>query len=85
MQNYFLITFRSITYAQRGQQALRSVGIDCQLRRTPRELSGRGCGYGLLLRSRDALAAAELLRERTISFNKIYAKLPDGTIEERTL
>ena len=82
---YYLITFRSVTFAQRGEQALRSVGIDSILGRTPKELSGKGCGYGLRLRSRYALAAVELLREREIPFVKIYALLPSGKMEERPL
>ncbi len=82
---YYLITFRSITFAQQGEQALRTVGIDCGLRRTPKELSGKGCGYGLRLRGRYALAAVELLRERQIPFEKIYALTPSGRPEERQL
>lgn len=79
----WLITFRSITYAQRGQQVLQGAGIDCRLRRTPKELSGRGCGYGLAIRGRDALAAAELLREKEVPFNKTFAQSADGRMEER--
>ena len=82
---YYLITFRSITFAQQGEQALRTVGIDCSLRRTPKELSGKGCGYGLRLQGRYALAAVELLRERQIPFEKIYALTPAGRPEERQL
>lgn len=81
----WLITFRSVTYAQRGQQALHGVGIDCQLRRTPRELSTKGCGYALGIRGRDALAATEILREKGINFNKVFAQGLSGKMEERTL
>ena len=35
MKEYF-VTFRSITFAQRGQAVLRSAGIPVQLQRTPR-------------------------------------------------
>ncbi len=80
----FLITFRSVTFAQRGEGALQKMGIDCHLRRTPRELAGRGCGYCLHIRSRDALAAVELLRGLQIPFGKVYA-ITGGTMEEREL
>ncbi len=80
----FLITFRSVTFAQRGERALQKLGIDCALRRTPRELAGRGCGYCLHIRSRDALAAVELLRDQGIDFGKVYAQT-DGKTEEREL
>ncbi len=84
MQFDFLITFRSVTFAQQGERALQKMGIDCYLRRTPRELAGRGCGYCLTIRSRDALAAVELLRERQILFGKVYA-MAAGRMEEREL
>ncbi len=80
----FLITFRSITYAQQGERALQKLGIDCQLRRTPRELTSRGCGYCLTIPGRDALAAVELLRSRQIPFGKVYAQNA-GKMEEREL
>ena len=81
----WLITFRSVTYAQRAQQAFRSTGIDCQLRRTPRELSNRGCGYCLAIRGADSLAAVETLRDREIAFGRVYAQGAGGKMEERTV
>ena len=81
----WLITFRSITYAQRGERALRGIGIECLLTRTPRELSNRGCGYCLKIRGRDALAAVELLRDKEIVFGKVYAAAETGKMEERVL
>ena len=56
MKNYY-ITFRSITYAQRGAQILRRAGIDCILRRTPKQMTKRGCGYSLQLRGNAFLPA----------------------------
>jgi hypothetical protein len=74
-----------VTYAQRGEQVLKKVGIDCVIRRTPGELSNRGCGYCLYLRGQDALAAAELLRDQRVPFVKIYTRRTDGKMEEREL
>ena len=84
MRSDYMITFRSVTFAQRGERALKSIGIDCTLARTPRELSSRGCGYCLRLRGADALAAAELLRDRDIAFEKVFA-YGNGRMEERQL
>lgn len=84
MKQDFLITFRSITYAQRGEAALKKVGIFCRLRRTPGELSNRGCGYCLTLSGSEALAAVEILRQQGIAFAKIYAQGAGG-MEERVL
>lgn len=43
MKEYF-VTFRSITFAQRGQNVLRSAGVPVQLQRTPRWMEEKGCG-----------------------------------------
>ena len=81
----WLITFRSVTYAQRGERLLNQRGMTCALRRTPRELSQRGCGYCLAIRGRDAIAAVELLREQEVPFGKVYARTAGGNMEERML
>lgn len=81
----WLITFRSVTFAQRGEKALHRIGIDCSLQRTPKELSNKGCGYCLRLQGKNALAAVEILRDQQISFGKIYAVIAGGRMEERLL
>lgn len=83
MKQNWLITFRSVTFAQKAERALTKAGIFCAMRRTPKELSKRGCGYCLRLRGADALAAVHLLREQEVSYGKIYAIMEDGRIEER--
>lgn len=85
MKRNWLVTFRSVTYAQRGQRLLEGIGLDCSLRRTPRELSQRGCGYCLAVRGQDAMAAVALLREKEVPFGKVYAQTVSGTMEEREL
>jgi len=85
MKNDWLITFRSVTFAQRGERLMKQEGIFCTLQRTPRELSERGCGYCLRLRGRDAMAAVSLLQRGSLSFGKVYRLSDDGKPEERTL
>lgn len=85
MKNNWLITFRSVTFAQKAERALSKAGIACTMQRTPRELSQRGCGYCLRLRGADALGAVQLLQEKQITYRKIYAITEDGHIEEREL
>lgn len=80
--NQILITFRSVTFAQRGERLLQKQGIPVTLRRTPRVLAGRGCGYCLYLRSREGLAAVELLRGQGIPFGKVYTLEENGKPEE---
>ena len=85
MKNNWLITFRSVTFAQKGERALKQAGIDCAMQRTPKELSKQGCGYCLRLRAKDALTAVDLLRQKQIAYGKIYALAEDGQPEEREL
>ena len=80
--NEAFITFRSVTYAQRGEAILKRAGLECTLRRTPKALADRGCGYSLRIRPRDALAAVMLLRENSVSFGKVFAVKADGKAEE---
>ena len=82
---YYFITFRSVTFAQRGERALQTAGIRCALMRTPRWMEEQGCGYALRLRTLDVFPAAELLRQKQIPLRKIYAQRADGQMEEVTL
>ena len=82
---FYYITFRSVTFAQRGEALMKRAGITCTLRRTPRDLADRGCGYSLRIRDTDAPVAVELLREHSVSFGKLYAIDADGRAEERQL
>ena len=79
---YCFITFRSVTFAQSGQRSLRRAGIDTTLRRTPKGLEQRGCGYCLQLRKTAALQAVDQLRRERIEFGKLYILNEDGSGEE---
>ncbi len=81
----WLITFRSVTYAQKAERALRKAEISCQLRRTPRTLSERGCSYCLSVPSAQAMLAVQLLQEQEIAYEKTYALVGRGKVEERVL
>lgn len=77
-----LITFRSVTPAQRGEGLLRREGITCELQRTPRVLAEQGCGYSLRLRCDRLPRAAELMRRQGIAFRKAYRITENGRPEE---
>ena len=81
MSVYF-ITFRSVTFAQRGEQVLRQKGIRCSLQRTPRWMEEQGCGYCLRVRMEDIGSSVQLLRQGQILFRKIYVQTEDGNVEE---
>jgi len=80
--NACVITFRSVTPAQRGERVLQKAGMVCSLQRTPRWMEEKGCGYSLQLRCRDVLAAVELLRENGVPFRKVYYRRENGKLEE---
>lgn len=77
-----MITFRSVTPAQRGETLLRKEGISCSLQRTPRALAEQGCGYSLRLRCDRLPKAAELMRQKGIAFRKAYRLTETGKPEE---
>ena len=92
---FYYITFRSVTFAQRGEKALTSSGIRCTLLRTPRWMEEQGCGYALKLWGTDIAAAVKLLRDNAeqwhIDPNKIavcgfsaggHLALASGTVAE---
>ena len=81
MQIYF-VTFRSVTYAQRGERILKDAGLRCTLQRSPRAMEERGCGYSLTLRQQDVQRALGLLRQAQVPMRKVYVRRPDGTLEE---
>ena len=90
--NQNLITFRSVTYAQRGERSLTRRGIGCTVMRTPKWMEDQGCGYGLRLRGKDlhrALdilhRALDILRQEDISWRKVYGFTREGRAEELAL
>ncbi len=80
-----MITFRSVTPAQRGESALRSLGISCSLQRTPRRMEEQGCGYCLKLGCSHIPQALEQLQSRQIPYRKVYISHPGREPEEMHL
>ena len=82
---YSLITFRSVTPAQRGERVLQRQGYSCSLQRTPRWMQEQGCGYSIRVRYQDAGSCAALLQENQIPYRKVYLLRDNGMAEELTL
>ena len=80
-----MITFRSVTPAQRSERLLRRSGVECTLQRTPRWMEQQGCGYSLALHREDALMALGVLQHHGISYRKIYGRTESGAYEELAL
>ena len=78
----YLITFRSVTYAQRAEQVFTREAIRCALRRTPRWMEQRGCGYAVEAKLADILMGTELLKGEGIPYRKTYRLAESGAVEE---
>lgn len=77
-----LITFRSVTPAQRGDILLRRQGFRCSLRRTPRWMEEQGCGYSVQVRYEDVANCVALLRNNKVPYRKVYLLRQDAKAEE---
>ena len=84
MKQYY-ITFRSVTYAQRGERVLNRENLRSTLIRTPRWMEEQGCGYALKLWTKDVIPAVELLRENQVPLRRVYVQRGDGKLEEITV
>ena len=82
---YCLITFRSITPAQRAENVLHRRGVGCYIQRTPRWMEELGCGYSLRLRRNSTGQALEILKQNGVSYRKVYLQREDGMFEELAL
>ena len=78
---FYYITFRSVTFAQQGEQALQKKGIRCTLLRTPKWMEQQGCGYSLRLWIGDIRHPLEILQEKQVSYRKVYIQRKDGQLE----
>ena len=83
--SYYYITFRSVTFAQRGERVLQAGRIRCTLQRTPRWMEEQGCGYCLRLWTKELTPAVELLVREGVPFRKLYEQKAQGQLEEVTL
>lgn len=81
----YLITFRSITYAQRGEQIFSREGLRCHLRRTPRWMEQQGCGYAVEVKLPELEMGRALLRREGVPFRKAYRMNGEGSVGEEIL
>lgn len=81
----YVITFRSVTHAQRAEQVLREKGFRVLLRRTPRWMESQGCGYCLQMTLGDVLPVVSMLRSRGVPLRKVYVQSRDSGFQEVVL
>ena len=82
---FYYITFRSVTWAQKGEALLEGAGFRCSVQRTPRWMEAQGCGYALRLWVTEPEPAVRLLQEAGIPMRRLYRQRGDGQLEEMAL
>ncbi len=83
--NLCYITFRSVTFAQRGERILGAGGIGCSLQRTPRWMEEQGCGYCLRIKEQEVARAVRLLKQNGLPMRKVYCQEEKGVLREMAL
>ncbi|MBQ1351734.1 MAG: DUF3343 domain-containing protein [Oscillospiraceae bacterium] len=82
---YYFFQFRSLTYAQRGERALKRAGISAYIVRAPQKIAKSGCSYAVKVSQHNLWSAQSLLKEKGISFLKLYRLESTGEYQEVTL
>ena len=76
--DYYLLTARTITQAQRMQQVLERGGVRSAVQRLPSGLSQQGCAYGVRVRRGDGERAVGMTRAAGMRPQRVYAYDKNG-------
>ena len=82
---FCMITFRSVTPAQRAERLLKEAGVDCTIQRTPRWMSEQGCGYSLRVNCDTVYACLDFLETHGVAYKTAYTVEKNGVAEELLL
>ena len=78
----YYITFRSVTFAQRGERLLEEAGVRCSLQRTPKWMEAQGCGYALRVWTDNIGGVMEVLNRNRVGMRRLYRQDQAGQLEE---
>jgi len=78
----YLLTCRSLTYAQRGARALERAGITGTVLRVPKSISINGCSYCIVVPSRHMARALLQLQKNGLPPEKIFQRDENGRVTE---
>ena len=79
---YYLLTCRSLTYAQKSARALERAGITAIVVRVPREIAAEGCGYSVRISEKWLSQALVTLKSAGLYPIKVFMKYADGRLNE---
>ena len=78
---HYLLSFRSLTYAQRAARILERAGITGTVSRVPKAAATRGCAYCVIVAARHKDRALAILASAGITPERVLLRHPDGTLE----
>lgn len=79
---YYLLTCRSLTYAQRTAKVLERVGITAIVTKLPMHISTDGCGYCVKVSAKHITNALIALKDAEMYPVKVYVLYADGNFGE---
>lgn len=79
---YYLITCKSLTYAQKASRALEKAGITATITRPPRGLTQEGCAYSIKVSEKKLSQSLVVLKGAGIGYKKVFKLHADGTASE---
>ncbi len=78
---HYLLSFRSLTFAQRAARVLERAGITGTVSRVPKAASTKGCAYCVIVAARHKERALAILTGAGITPERVLLRRPDGTLE----
>ena len=78
----YLLTCRSLTYAQRGARVLERAGITGTVSRVPKSISKNGCSYCVVVSARHITRALSLLQKNGLPPEKTFLRDENGRTTE---
>lgn len=78
---HYLLTCRSLTYAQRSARVLERAGITGTVTRLPKAASPRGCSYCVIVAARHKDLAVSILTSAGLAPERVILRNADGTLE----
>ena len=78
---HYLLTFRSLTYAQRASRVLERAGVTATVSRVPKAAATRGCAYCVIVAARHRDRSLALLDTAGLMPERVLLRHSDGTLE----
>ncbi len=78
----YLITCRSLTYAQRTARVLEKHGITAIVAKAPGHIIGEGCAYGVQVREHRFAEAVQAVRAAGLGPGRCFLQREDGSYKE---